>query len=117
MLWDDLNMENVSYRSHKAYGMSKLANILHAMELARRLKHSGILAFSLHPGLNQFMTIFDVLIYVIFSHLRICRDRDISEVWRWLGQWMLWKIDDFQCGINTSTGCSDNSGMDFVINI
>ena len=50
IVWDDMNMEKMNYSSQKAYGMSKLANILHAKELARRLKDSGILAFSLHPG-------------------------------------------------------------------
>jgi len=50
IMWDDMNMENMSYGSQKAYGHSKLANLLHAKGLARRLKDSGILAFSLHPG-------------------------------------------------------------------
>ncbi|KAL2543655.1 NAD(P)-binding Rossmann-fold superfamily protein [Forsythia ovata] len=41
-----------SYYSLLAYGQSKLANILHAKELARRLKEGGvdITANSLHPG-------------------------------------------------------------------
>ncbi|KAL2516749.1 NAD(P)-binding Rossmann-fold superfamily protein [Abeliophyllum distichum] len=41
-----------SYYSVLAYGQSKLANILHAKELARRLKEEGvdITANSLHPG-------------------------------------------------------------------
>ncbi|THG16598.1 hypothetical protein TEA_014461 [Camellia sinensis var. sinensis] len=40
------------YSSARAYGQSKLANILHANELARRLKEDGaeITANSLHPG-------------------------------------------------------------------
>ena len=50
--WDDMNMEK-SWGSQKAYGISKLANILHAKELARRLKEFGILAFSLHPGFSR----------------------------------------------------------------
>ena len=50
IMWDDMNMEKMNYSSQKAYGISKLANILHAKELARRLKDSGIVAFSLHPG-------------------------------------------------------------------
>lgn len=33
-----------------AYGRSKLANILHARELARRLAGTGVTAVSLHPG-------------------------------------------------------------------
>ncbi|KAI5400414.1 Short-chain dehydrogenase TIC 32 [Lathyrus oleraceus] len=40
------------YNSWRAYGQSKLANILHANELAKRLKDDGvnIIANSLHPG-------------------------------------------------------------------
>jgi NAD(P)-dependent dehydrogenase (short-subunit alcohol dehydrogenase family) len=38
------------YRSWRAYGDSKLANILHAEGLARRLEGTGIVAHSLHPG-------------------------------------------------------------------
>jgi NAD(P)-dependent dehydrogenase (short-subunit alcohol dehydrogenase family) len=32
------------------YGVSKLANILHAQELARRLDGSGVTTYALHPG-------------------------------------------------------------------
>ncbi|RZB88743.1 Short-chain dehydrogenase TIC 32, chloroplastic isoform B [Glycine soja] len=41
-----------SYNNWRAYGQSKLANILHANELTRRLKEDGvdISANSLHPG-------------------------------------------------------------------
>ncbi|KAM7494272.1 hypothetical protein LguiB_028881 [Lonicera macranthoides] len=49
--FDKINDES-SYNSIYAYGQSKLANILHANELARRLKAEGveITANSLHPG-------------------------------------------------------------------
>ncbi|KAK8470321.1 hypothetical protein PHAVU_004G112501 [Phaseolus vulgaris] len=42
----------LSYNNWRAYGQSKLANILHAKELARRFKEDGIdiTANSLHPG-------------------------------------------------------------------
>ena len=50
VIWDDLNMEKMDYDHGQAYTQSKVANILHAMELAKRLKDSGILAFSVHPG-------------------------------------------------------------------
>ncbi|GFP99175.1 short-chain dehydrogenase tic 32 chloroplastic [Phtheirospermum japonicum] len=48
---DKIN-DSSSYTSIFAYGQSKLANILHANELARRLKEEGveITANSLHPG-------------------------------------------------------------------
>jgi NAD(P)-dependent dehydrogenase (short-subunit alcohol dehydrogenase family) len=32
------------------YGVSKLANVLHAQELARRLRGSGVTTYALHPG-------------------------------------------------------------------
>ncbi|XP_050886207.1 short-chain dehydrogenase TIC 32, chloroplastic-like isoform X2 [Lathyrus oleraceus] len=49
--FDKIN-EQSSYNSWRAYGQSKLANILHANELAKRLKDDGvnIIANSLHPG-------------------------------------------------------------------
>ncbi|KAF8013399.1 hypothetical protein BT93_I1293 [Corymbia citriodora subsp. variegata] len=49
--FDQINNES-EYNSMQAYGQSKLANILHANELARRLKEEGvqITANSLHPG-------------------------------------------------------------------
>ncbi|XP_022737568.1 short-chain dehydrogenase TIC 32, chloroplastic-like isoform X2 [Durio zibethinus] len=49
--FDKINDES-GYYSMFAYGQSKLANILHAKELAKRLKEDGveITANSLHPG-------------------------------------------------------------------
>ncbi|KAL2334733.1 hypothetical protein Fmac_015946 [Flemingia macrophylla] len=51
ILFDKINDES-SYESWFAYGQSKLANILHANQLARYLKEDGvnITANSLHPG-------------------------------------------------------------------
>ncbi|XP_022854755.1 short-chain dehydrogenase TIC 32, chloroplastic-like, partial [Olea europaea var. sylvestris] len=45
--------EKTSYSDKKAYGQSKLANILHANELARRLQAEGvnITVNTVHPGL------------------------------------------------------------------
>jgi NAD(P)-dependent dehydrogenase (short-subunit alcohol dehydrogenase family) len=34
----------------REYGVSKLANVLHAQELARRLDGTGVTTYSLHPG-------------------------------------------------------------------
>ncbi|KAK7270477.1 hypothetical protein RIF29_23651 [Crotalaria pallida] len=49
--FDKINDQS-SYNNWHAYGQSKLANILHANELTRRLKQDGvdITANSLHPG-------------------------------------------------------------------
>ncbi|TKY45219.1 Short-chain dehydrogenase TIC 32 [Spatholobus suberectus] len=51
ILFDKINDQS-SYNNWRAYGQSKLANILHANELARRLKEDGIdiTVNSLHPG-------------------------------------------------------------------
>lgn len=51
MNWDDLNWEK-SYDARSAYGQSKLANVLHAKELARRLEEDKcpIGVYVLHPG-------------------------------------------------------------------
>ncbi|MEI9914734.1 MAG: SDR family oxidoreductase [Methylovirgula sp.] len=45
----DLQMKN-GYSSLKAYGRSKLENILFTRELARRLRGTGLTANCLHPG-------------------------------------------------------------------
>jgi NAD(P)-dependent dehydrogenase (short-subunit alcohol dehydrogenase family) len=47
--FEDLKGEKHYEKWHR-YGVSKLANILHAMELNRRLTGTGITAYSLHPG-------------------------------------------------------------------
>jgi len=50
MNWDDLYMEK-DYSAFKAYCQSKLANCLFTVELAKRLKDTGVIAVSLHPGI------------------------------------------------------------------
>ena len=50
--FDDLNWERKPYRAWRAYGQSKLANLLFTSELQRRLTESGsaVLATAAHPG-------------------------------------------------------------------
>ena len=48
--FEDLHFERRDYDAWGAYAQSKLANVLHARELARRLEGSGVSAFSVHPG-------------------------------------------------------------------
>lgn len=49
--FDDLNAERKAYSGFAAYCNSKLANMLFALELARRLEGTNVTANSLHPGL------------------------------------------------------------------
>jgi NAD(P)-dependent dehydrogenase (short-subunit alcohol dehydrogenase family) len=52
--WAKLNLDNIhleeNYGRFRAYGNSKLYNIMFTYELARRLKGSGISVNALHPG-------------------------------------------------------------------
>jgi NAD(P)-dependent dehydrogenase (short-subunit alcohol dehydrogenase family) len=50
--FDDLNWERRPYRAWRAYGQSKLANMLFTAELQRRLSEAGssVLAMAAHPG-------------------------------------------------------------------
>ncbi|ORW91262.1 short-chain dehydrogenase [Mycobacterium sp. IEC1808] len=48
--FDDPNWERRDYDKFVAYGASKTANILHAIEADRRLRGSRIRAYAVHPG-------------------------------------------------------------------
>lgn len=48
--WGDINYESDDYDKWMAYGQSKSANALFANALSKRLKTTGGLAFSVHPG-------------------------------------------------------------------
>src|SRR5215216_408251 len=50
--FDDLNWERRPYKAWRAYGQSKLANLLFTAELQRRLTEGGsrVLATAAHPG-------------------------------------------------------------------
>lgn len=47
---EDPDFQNTPYEGFAAYGRSKTANVLFAVELDRRLKGRGIRATALHPG-------------------------------------------------------------------
>jgi NAD(P)-dependent dehydrogenase (short-subunit alcohol dehydrogenase family) len=50
IVFDDLNFDKREYHAGEAYANSKLASVLHALDLARRLEGTGVSAFSVHPG-------------------------------------------------------------------
>ena len=95
---DDLMCEN-SYGEWKAYGQSKLANILFSNELASKLEGTGVTVNSLHPGVvrtelgrHGSQTIKKFIIDPIFSHfmktawegaqtsIYLALDPDLNEV-------------------------------------
>ena len=48
--WDAVRQPTATRVGMKEYSESKLANVLHAQELARRLADTNITTYSLHPG-------------------------------------------------------------------
>lgn len=46
----DIHFEKKKYDGWEAYAQSKLANVLHAKHLGKRLKGTGVTAVSVHPG-------------------------------------------------------------------
>src|SRR5262249_4593636 len=70
----------------RAYGAAKTANVLHAVELDRRMSGSGIRAFAVHPGmvatrLARHMTRDDVAAVAELPEQReVSGERDFSEL-------------------------------------
>lgn len=48
--WDAVRRPSVTRTALREYAVSKLANVLHARELGRRLAGTGVTTYSLHPG-------------------------------------------------------------------
>jgi NAD(P)-dependent dehydrogenase (short-subunit alcohol dehydrogenase family) len=48
--WEAVRRPTKSFTTMREYSVSKLANVLHAQELARRLDGSGVTTYALHPG-------------------------------------------------------------------
>lgn len=48
--WEAVRRPTVTRTAFDEYCVSKLANVLHAQELGRRLAGSGVTTYSLHPG-------------------------------------------------------------------
>ena len=50
ILWDDIHYENGDYNKWTAYGQSKTASSLLAIEFDRKMKNKGVRGFAVHPG-------------------------------------------------------------------
>jgi retinol dehydrogenase-12 len=67
--FDDLQNEK-RYSGFRAYGRSKLANILFTYELARKLEGSGVTVNCVHPGyVNTGLSLNNGLIFGVFAGL------------------------------------------------
>lgn len=51
IIWEDPNFVSADYSKLTAYGQSKTANMLHAVELENRYGDRGLHAWSVHPGM------------------------------------------------------------------
>jgi NAD(P)-dependent dehydrogenase (short-subunit alcohol dehydrogenase family) len=84
--FDDPQFERRAYDRWQAYGQSKTANVLFAVELDRRGEASGIRAFAVHPGailtdLGRHMTDEELRSYGISpdSRLSILAGKSVAE--------------------------------------
>jgi NAD(P)-dependent dehydrogenase (short-subunit alcohol dehydrogenase family) len=77
---DDLNWERRKYHGMRAYGASKLANVLFTFELARRLDGTKVTANCLHPG---------VVATNIFKEPRV-----VAWIMKIVGRWLLLSPED-----------------------
>ena len=50
IIWDDIHFQKNPYNKWMAYGQSKTASSLIAMEFHRRMKDKGVSGYSVHPG-------------------------------------------------------------------
>ncbi|MFT4799910.1 MAG: NAD(P)-dependent dehydrogenase (short-subunit alcohol dehydrogenase family) [Candidatus Azotimanducaceae bacterium] len=83
-----------SYNSQTAYGQSKLANVLFAVELAKRLKGTGVTSNALHPGAVRTDIVRDLpwivrkVIYLMFigvekgaqTNIKLATDESLTSV-------------------------------------
>jgi NAD(P)-dependent dehydrogenase (short-subunit alcohol dehydrogenase family) len=81
----DLNFENRPYDKWVAYGQSKSANSLFAVELDKRGQKDGIRAFAVHPGgiltdLLKYMTDEELNAYGIYRENGVAQIPDVTKV-------------------------------------
>lgn len=86
--WEAVRRRTRSFTGLREYSVSKLANVLHAQELARRLEGTGVTTYALHPGVIA------------------------SDIWR--GVWwpvrplMKWRMQSPEQGARTSLYCASS---------
>jgi NAD(P)-dependent dehydrogenase (short-subunit alcohol dehydrogenase family) len=81
---EDPNFQRSKYDGWAAYAQSKLANLLYAQDLARRLTDKGVLAVSVHPGWVRTRLIAPTMPLWI-------QDRVLGPIGRWIGLMEPWE--------------------------
>jgi NAD(P)-dependent dehydrogenase (short-subunit alcohol dehydrogenase family) len=100
---DDLNWEQGGYRSWRAYGQSKLANLLFTSELQRRLGESGsdVRAVAAHPGYAA-------------TNLQSHTGNVIQHVGMWLGNKLIAQSDEQGAWPTLYAATQDIAGDSYV---
>jgi NAD(P)-dependent dehydrogenase (short-subunit alcohol dehydrogenase family) len=100
---DDLNWEQGGYRSWRAYGQSKLANLLFTSELQRRLAESGsdVRAVAAHPGYAA-------------TNLQSHTGNVIQHVGMWLGNKLIAQSDEQGAWPTLYAATQDIAGDSYV---
>lgn len=91
---DDLNSEHIKYDKFKAYFQTKLANVLFARELSKRLLGTDVTVNSLHPGvvkteLTRDLSVLNAVLWILTffyktpksgaqTQIRLAVDPDLS---------------------------------------
>ncbi|KAL0276396.1 UNVERIFIED_CONTAM: hypothetical protein PYX00_003984 [Menopon gallinae] len=78
--FDDINYEKTKYSPLKAYGRSKLANVLFTKELARRLEGTSVTTYAVHPGAVE---------TELGRHLDESYFSGLRSIIRFFGSWVL----------------------------
>lgn len=86
MNFDDINLEK-GYGSMKAYGQSKLANLLFTFELQRRLAGTNVTVNAVHPGVvktnfgNEYKGLVALMMKLVRPFMRNARKGAETVVW------------------------------------
>lgn len=99
-LWRDTDFEDVNFEKHKhsmfrAYGRSKLANILFTKELARRLDGRNVTVYAVYPGWVRT----DAFRHVEAAHPYLAVVTNKMKQWVWL-------LRSPEQGAQTSINCA-----------
>ncbi|KAK9831144.1 hypothetical protein WJX74_004878 [Apatococcus lobatus] len=103
--FNDMHYQKRAYKAGAAYSQSKLANLLFAKHLAKRLAGSHVTAFSLHPG---------TIMTNLARHLPIARLQWFKRLLYWLTTllWFIPELKTIQRGAATTVYVATAPGLE-----